>query len=89
MLLSPKDPDFPHSAILHAIVSSSILPLFRSALQDILQCASASRWTTTAINKFMTPDGNRRDTFAGKHSTCMIYLADLLLPLPLSSFVKM
>lgn len=70
MHLHPKDENYPHPAILHAIVSrhavrSSMTRWKLTWTSDLLQCASASRWTTQDI--ITLPDGTRRDKFADLH----------------------
>ena len=65
MHLSPRSPDFPHSAILHAIVEC----FFRYSIRQLtwLQCAAASRWSPQ--NVITLSDGTRRDQFAEFHAS--------------------
>lgn len=67
MKFPPKHPGFPHTAILHAIVSSfSDSAVF--AFADFLwKCTSASRWVSKNI--ITLPDGTRRDRFAEFHAS--------------------
>lgn len=67
MHLSPRDPNFPHSAILHAIVESVILSSRANPNIYIYQCAAASRWSSQ--NMTTLPDGTRRDQFAEFHAS--------------------
>ena len=68
MKLSPKDPGFPHSSILHAIVSAGCFPWCCAVLTCfVLQCASASRWYPQDV--ITLPDSTRRDQFAEFHAS--------------------
>lgn len=68
MHLHPKNDNYPHPAILHAIVRLPQQPCpisEQGANDNLLQCASASRWTSQDIA--VLPDGTRRDKFAELH----------------------
>ena len=68
MHLPPRDPKFPHSAILHAIVSNIFFfPFLACAIQVGIQCAAASRWSPR--NVVTLPDGTQRDHFAEFHAS--------------------
>ena len=67
MHLHPKDENYPHPAILHAIVSAPghLHNFIPANSVDTPKCASASRWASQEIATL--PDGTRRDKFADLH----------------------